>query len=113
MTSVCVVGDYFGEPQVTGLNLGGAEEVLLTRKEASTELLTMGIRRSPATLAKIFCTRSDGPPCVHLGRTPYYPKSLLHAWARNQLTGLRSSSSQPRRAGAWAEVDGVQLPITF
>lgn len=88
---------------MSGLSLDGIEDVLLTRKEASTELLQMGIRRSPATLAKIFCTRSDGPPCVHLGRTPYYPKSLLHAWARGQLTGLRSSSSQPRRTGVWRE----------
>lgn len=78
-----------------------AKDTLLTRKEASSELLRMGIRRSPSTLAKIFCTRSDGPPCTHLGRTPYYPKSLLHDWARSQLTSLRSSSSQPRRAGNW------------
>lgn len=83
----------------------GAEDPLLTRKEASTELLRMGIRRSPSTLAKIFCTRSDGPPCTHLGRTPYYPKSLLHDWARSQLTALRSSSSQPRRAGALTKSD--------
>ena len=27
--------------------------------------------------------------------------ALLHDWARSQLTGLRSSSSQPRRAGDW------------
>lgn len=86
---------------MTGLYLGDAEDVLLTRKEASTELLRMGIRRSPATLAKIFCTRSDGPPCVHLGRTPYYPRHRLHDWARSQLTALRSSSSQPRRSGDW------------
>lgn len=71
---------------------------LLTRKEASSELLRLGIRRSPATLAKIFCTRTDGPPCRHLGRTPYYPLSLLHDWARMQLTAPRSSSRQPRRA---------------
>jgi len=82
------------------------EDVLLTRKEASRELATLGIRRAPSTLAKIFCTRSDGPPCTHLGRTPYYPRSKLHEWARSQLTGLRSSSSQPRRQGGWAqEVD--------
>ena len=86
---------------MTGLYLGDAEDVLLTRKEASTELLRMGIRRSPATLAKIFCTRSDGPPCVHLGRTPYYPRHRLHDWARSQLTALRSSSSEPRRSGDW------------
>ncbi len=88
---------------MAGLHLHGTEEMLLTRKEASTELLRMGIRRSPSTLAKVFCTRSDGPPCTHLGRTPYYPKSLLHEWARSQLSGLRSSSSQPRQAGRWGE----------
>jgi hypothetical protein len=86
---------------MSGFRLGEMEDTLLTRKEASTELLRMGIRRSPSTLAKLFCTRSDGPPCTHLGRTPYYPKSLLHDWARSQLTGLRSSSGQPRRAGDW------------
>lgn len=83
---------------MTGLYLGETEDVLLTRKEASTELLRMGIRRSPGTLAKIFSTRSDGPPCMHLGRTPYYPRQRLHDWARSQLTGLRSSSRQPRRS---------------
>lgn len=90
---------------MTGLDLGGTEDVLLTRKEASRELLKMGIRRSPATLAKVFCTRSDGPPCVHMGRTPYYPRQRLHDWARSQLTGLRSSSSQPRRTGVWEASD--------
>lgn len=84
-----------------GLILGDSEDILLTRKEASSELLRMGIRRSPATLAKVFSTRSDGPPCTHLGRTPYYPKKRLHEWARSQLTALRSSSSQPRRTGDW------------
>ncbi|TAJ53882.1 MAG: hypothetical protein EPO54_01895 [Brevundimonas sp.] len=88
---------------MTEFQFRGADDPLLTRKEASTELLRMGIRRSPSTLAKIFCTRSDGPPCTHLGRTPYYPKSLLHEWARSQLTGLRSSSSQPRRAAEWGK----------
>jgi len=39
---------------MTGLYLGETEDILLHRKEASTELLRMGIRRSPATLAKIF-----------------------------------------------------------
>lgn len=84
-----------------GLQLGSTTDTLLTRKEASRELAAMGIRRAPSTLAKIFCTRTDGPPCLHLGRTPYYPRSKLHEWARGQLTGLRSSSRQPRRTGVW------------
>lgn len=83
---------------MTGLYLRETEDILLNRKEASTELLRIGIRRSPATLAKIFSTRSDGPPCTHLGRTPYYPRQKLHEWARSQLMALRSSSSQPWRS---------------
>lgn len=67
---------------------------LLTREEASAYLATIGVRRKPATLAKLFCTRSDGPPCVHDGRKPYYPKRLLHEWGLRQLTELRRSSSE-------------------
>lgn len=67
---------------------------LLSREEASAYLATIGVRRRPATLAKLFCTRSDGPPCVHDGRKPYYPKRLLHDWGMHQLTHLRRSSSE-------------------
>jgi len=72
------------------------DDVLLNRKEASSYLLTLGIRRAPTTLAKNFC-EGKGPPCMHLGRTPYYPKSVLRRWASSQLTDLRHSSSEPRR----------------
>jgi hypothetical protein len=86
---------------MSGIQLGDHQDTLLTRKEASSELLRMGIRRSPSTLAKIFCLREDGPPCTHLGRTPYYPKRQLHEWVRSRLTALRSSSQQPRHQGNW------------
>ena len=76
-------------------------DVLLTRKEASRELAALGIRRSPNTLAKIYSTGSNGPPCVHLGRAAYYPRSLLHAWVRQSLTAPRVSSREPRRPGEW------------
>lgn len=69
---------------------------LLTREEASAYLATIGVRRRPATLAKLFCTRSDGPPCIHDGRKPLYPKRLLHEWAVRQLTQPRRSSSERR-----------------
>ena len=88
---------------MTSVYPGETDDILLTRKEASRVLATLGIRRAPSTLAKIFCTRSDGPPCTHLGRTPYYPRSKLVEWAESQLTGLRSSSSQPRRQGGWRD----------
>lgn len=66
---------------MTGLYLGETEDVLLTRKEASTELLRMGIRRSPAPLAKIFSTRSDGPPCMH-------PVASVRSPPRHQDVGV-------------------------
>lgn len=84
---------------MSGDDLNFGEDLLLTRKEASRELASLGIRRAPSTLARIFSTRSDGPPCRHFGRTPYYPRNKLREWARSQLTALRSSSSQPRRSG--------------
>lgn len=70
---------------------------LLTREEASEYLATLGVRRRPATLAKLFCTRSDGPPCVHDGRKPLYPKRRLHEWGIGQLTQARRSSSEKRK----------------
>ena len=72
------------------------DDVLLNRKEASSYLLTLGIRRAPTTLAKNFC-EGKGPPCMQLGRTPYYPRSVLRRWAASELTDLRHSSSEPRR----------------
>jgi len=69
---------------------------LLTREEASEYLATLGVRRRPATLAMLFCTRSDGPPCIHDGRKPLYPKRQLHEWGVRQLTRLRRSSSEGR-----------------
>jgi hypothetical protein len=57
------------------------EDALLTRREASEYLATIGVRRKPATLAKIFSIGADGPPCRHDGRKPLYPKRSLHAWA--------------------------------
>lgn len=73
---------------------------LLDRKEASAYLASIGVRRTPATLAKIFSTRDDGPPCVHHGRRPLYPKRLLHEWAMRQLTQLRRSAREPRQPSA-------------
>lgn len=70
---------------------------LLTREEASAYLATIGVRRRPATLAKLFCSRSDGPPCIHDGRKPYYPKRQLHEWGMRQLTQPRRSSSEKRK----------------
>ncbi len=80
---------------------------LLTRKEASAYLATIGVRRRPATLAKLFCTRSDGPPCVHDGRKPFYPKRQVHDWGIRQLTQLRRSSSERRRAMRELELRGL------
>ncbi|TPW04670.1 MAG: Uncharacterized protein FD124_2498 [Alphaproteobacteria bacterium] len=75
----------------------GFKDELLDREQACAYLATIGVRRRPATLAKLFSTRSDGPPCIHDGRKPFYPKRPLHEWGVRQLTQLRRSSSERRR----------------
>ncbi|MBL8550507.1 MAG: hypothetical protein JNJ73_11025 [Hyphomonadaceae bacterium] len=79
---------------------------LLDREQASAYLASIGVRRRPATLAKLFSTRSDGPPCIHDGRKPFYPKRQLHEWGVRQLTQLRRSSSERRRAMREEELKG-------
>lgn len=81
----------------------GFVDALLDRREASAYLASIGVRRSPKTLAKIFSTRDDGPPCVHDGRRPLYPKRQLHEWGMRQLTALRCSAREPPRAPASEE----------
>lgn len=70
-------------------------DALLDRREASAYLASIGVRRTPKTLAKIYSTRGDAPPCVHQGRRPLYPKRKLHEWAMRQLT---LQHSRARRA---------------
>ena len=68
----------------------GADD-LLTRKEASDFLLTLGVRLKPSTLARLWSTGGNGPPCVHHRNRPRYPREVLRAWAAQQTTGLRRS----------------------
>jgi hypothetical protein len=71
----------------------------LRRTEASRYLREQyGITLAPATLAKIFSTRSDGPPAFRSGRVPLYPKRELDTWAAKRLGELRSSTSDRRAA---------------
>lgn len=66
----------------------------LRRAEASTYLRQQyGIILAGSTLAKIFSTRSDGPPAFKAGRTPLYPRDGLDAWAAARLGALRHSTS--------------------
>ena len=68
------------------------DDELLTRAEASEYLKKFGIRMKPATLARLWSTGGDGPPCRHIRGKPFYPRDVLRAWAESQDTGLRSSS---------------------
>jgi hypothetical protein len=71
----------------------------LRRAEASRYLREQyGITLAPATLAKIYSIRSDGPPAFKAGRVPLYPKLELDAWAARRLGELRSSTSGQRAA---------------
>ena len=79
-----------------------ADEVLLTRKEASDFLLTLGVQLKPSTLARLWSTGGNGPPCVHHRNRPRYPRGVLRAWAAAQTTPLQRSSSD--RAAAQREL---------
>lgn len=75
---------------------GGDEpdDVLLTRKEASEFLLTQGVQLKPSTLARLWSTGGNGPPCVHHRNRPRYPRGVLRTWAAAQTTPLQRSSGE-------------------
>lgn len=67
---------------------------LLTRKQASDFLATLGVWLKPTTLARLWSTGGNGPPCVHHRNRPRYPREVLRAWAAQQTTRLRRSASE-------------------
>ncbi|QTC92789.1 hypothetical protein [Brevundimonas goettingensis] len=69
-----------------------AEGRLLTRAEAAEVLSAMGVRMKAATLARLWSTRSDGPPVRHIRSKPYYPRVLLEGWGRAQISELRTGA---------------------
>jgi hypothetical protein len=69
------------------------DDDLLTRAEASAFLLRFGVRMKPSTLARLWSTGGDGPPCVHVRGKPLYPRGVLQTWAEAQSTGLRTSKA--------------------
>lgn len=76
------------------------DEDLLTRTEASAFLAQFGVRLKPATLARLWSTGGNGPPCRHIRAKPFYPRGLLRAWALSQVGEVRSgapAAAQPRR----------------
>lgn len=72
---------------------------LLSRKEASRLLETFRIHLKPASLARIWSVGGNGPPAIHIGRRPFYPRAELIAWAQRQRTGLRASGRAPPAPG--------------
>lgn len=68
------------------------DDDLLTRAEASAFLALFGIRMKPATLARLWSTGNDGPPCRHVRSKPHYPRGLLRAWARSQISDIRTGA---------------------
>lgn len=77
--------------------VSSGDENLLTRAEASAFLALMGIRMKPATLARIWSTASNGPPCRHIRAKPYYPRGLLRDWARTQISEVRTGAPPAAR----------------
>jgi hypothetical protein len=76
---------------------GAASPGRLLRRTAAAQYVTQNyFPCSPKTLAKIACTRSDGPPFRMAGRTPLYPVTRLDAWALSKLGPLVRSTSEVR-----------------
>lgn len=73
------------------------DEDLLTRAEASAFLALLGVRLKPATLARLWSTASNGPPCRHVRSRPYYPRGLLRDWAKTQITEVRTGAPAAAR----------------
>lgn len=73
------------------------DDDLLTRAEASAFLALMGVRLKPATLARLWSTAADGPPCRHIRSKPFYPRGLLRAWARSQISEIRTAAPPAAR----------------
>ncbi|QBX37878.1 hypothetical protein E4M02_07210 [Brevundimonas sp. S30B] len=78
-------------------DVAAPEDRLLTRSEASAELAALGIRLKPSTLARLWSTGSNGPPCRHVRSKPLYPLGLLRVWAQDQMTEVRSGAPAAAR----------------
>lgn len=89
---------------------GPDADAWLTRAEASIELARFGVRMKPATLARAWSTGTPpGPPCRHVRGKPLYPRDLLRAWARAQITAPACSARErdlQRRAARHSPAPG-------
>lgn len=70
---------------------------LLTRAEACAFLSGMGIRMKVQTLARLWSTGSNGPPCRHIRSKPFYPRGLLRAWGAAQISEIRTGAPAAAR----------------
>lgn len=73
------------------------DDELLTRAEASAFLAEMGVRLKPATLARLWSTAADGPPCRHIRSKPFYPRGLLRSWGEAQISDIRTGAPPAAR----------------
>ncbi|MBU2031164.1 MAG: hypothetical protein KKG69_03760 [Alphaproteobacteria bacterium] len=77
---------------------GADGQALLTRAEAAAHLEQFGVRLKPATLARLWSTGGGGPPCRHIRAKPFYPRDLLEAWAKSQISDLRTAAPAAAQA---------------
>jgi hypothetical protein len=54
---------------------------------------------SPRTLAKLACTRSDGPPFLYAGRFPLYSPAGLDSWVISKRGPVVRNTAEARGAG--------------
>jgi hypothetical protein len=59
-----------------------------------------GISRMPQTLAKIRCTRDDGPEFVRDGHRILYSEAALDEYAERVISAPRRSTKDPEQVAA-------------
>jgi hypothetical protein len=67
---------------------------LLRRRQAGEYLQQRYGFGAPATLSKIACVSSDGPPFRKCGRIVLYDPADLDMWASRKLSALMRSTSE-------------------
>jgi hypothetical protein len=78
-------------PDFNILNL--PNEYFMSRNEASEYSKAMGCPVAKATLAKLYCVSSEGPPVVHFGRKVRYRVGPFRDWLLGKLSAPRRSTS--------------------
>lgn len=90
------------EPVNPLLHAGGEDR--LTSMEGAALRVPFGVRMRPETLARLWSTGGDRPPCRHVQHEFNDPRGRLRDWPGAQVGDLRVSAPSAARGVVMAEV---------